>query len=282
MAGKMQVSRPLTRAKITSAPHLPASVTTGASPRKQRPVERGRAPATALPLPRPQGHYTFSRMNRTVWIVVAIVAVIAAAVLGIQFKKASDARRAEMQRAAELEKQLETARAAEREAQTKADQEAEARRLFMLQAQREAEAEARRLAQAQAEMEEQEKARRAAEAAAAAAAAEAERIRQEREKLAAEAQRLAELREKERAEAERKLAEARAALQAALEEKEREIARQAALIASYNKRLNRVEKPEVSATADTPAPEKAYRPRIIMPPDFKRSSHLRVLLPSEN
>jgi hypothetical protein len=219
-------------------------------------------------------------MDRTVWIIIAVVALGVAGFFGYRAYHNSSQREAELQNAAELQKQLEESRVAAKESARKADQEAEARRLAELKQKQEAEAEARRLAQAQSERDANEAARKRAEDEKAKAEQEIERMRGDRARLEAEARRLEDLRAKESAEAQAKLAAAQKALEETERKKNAEIERQAALIASYNRQPTPVEK----SAKETAAASERSSIRYIYPIDYKRANHtyLPVLPTPEN
>lgn len=209
-------------------------------------------------------------MDRTVWIIIAVVALAVAGFFGYRAYENSAQRRADLQHSEELQRALDESRLAAKDSARRADQEAEARRLAELKAKQDGEAEARRLAQAQAEREAQEAARRRAEEEAARSAQEIERMQAERARLEADSRRLDELRTRESAEAEAKLAAAQKALQEIERQKNAEIERQAALIASYA-----AQGPQA---ADAKAGRGGPLPRIIFPVDYKRGSHYTLPL----
>lgn len=212
-------------------------------------------------------------MDRTVWIIISVVAIAIAGFLGFRVYRSGQFRSEQSARAVDLEKELESTRQSAKEAARKADLAAEARRLAELKQQQENEAESRRLAQTQAEREAYEMARKRADDDAARSAKELERIRAENAQLSAEARRLAALREREAADAQAKLDAAQRALADSEQKKNAEIERQAALIASYN------HAPEAGATTDEET-RRQLGARIIYPSDYKRSSHYYLpLLP---
>jgi hypothetical protein len=214
-------------------------------------------------------------MERTIWIVIAAGALVAAGFFGYRAYDVSRGQADEKAQQDQMKRDLDAANLAASEAAKKAAQETEARRLAEAKANEEAEAEARRLAQAQNEREAQEAARKRAEEEAAKAAAEIERIRGEKAALAAEAQRLTEARAREAADAQAKLAAAQRALEESELRKNAEIERQAALIASYNRAPNKVEKPTPEET------QRQSSTRVIFPSDYKRANHYYLpLLPT--
>lgn len=212
-------------------------------------------------------------MDRTIWVIIAVVAISVAGFFGYRAHQASEKQKAHLARNSQLEAELEASRMAERDAARLADQEAEARRLSGLKAQQETEAEARRLAQSAAELEAQEMARIQAEEAAQRAATELERIRSEKALLEAEARRLREQRELEAAEAARNLEEAQMALEEMERRKNAEINRQAELIAAYSR------EPTPSPVVSESEEELRRRSRIVFPANYKRAAHTYVLLP---
>lgn len=206
-------------------------------------------------------------MERTVWIIITVIALALAAFFGVRGLNSGKLSQAEREQAAALERELEQTRRSAKDAARRADQEAEARQMAEEAAKQRAEAEARRLAQVQAERQEQEAALKRAEEEAAKTASEMERIRLERARLESESRKLAELRAQEAAEAQRKLADAQKALAETERLKNAEIERQAALIASYSRQ-------PALAPASGEGREKGPMPRrFIMPQDYKRSSH---------
>jgi len=206
-------------------------------------------------------------MERTVWIVISVLAVAVAGFFGYRAYQLSAAAKDPTHDAA-MQRELADARTKEKEATRKAEQETEARRLAELKAKEEAETEARRFAQAENGRQAQELARKRAEDESAKAATELDRIRGERAQLAAEAQRLAELRARETADAQAKLAAAQRALEESERKKNAEIERQAAVIASYSRTPSPVEK----LSAEQEAARRNVT-RIIFPSDYKRANH---------
>lgn len=212
-------------------------------------------------------------MERTIWISITVLAIAAAGFFGFRAYQLSRDPGVNTQ-SAEMQRELDAARLAARDAARKADQDAEARRLGELKAKEEAEADARRLAQMDRDRQGQEQARKNAEDDAAKAAAELDRMRAEKAQLSSEAQRLAELRTREGADAQARLAAAQRALEESERKKNAEIERQAAVIASYSRVPNKVEKlPEKDAARHSAA-------RVIFPSDYKRANHYNLpLLP---
>lgn len=208
-------------------------------------------------------------MERTIWIIITVIALALAAFFGVKGLNSGKQSQAERAQSAALELELDQSRRARQEADRKALQEEEARKMAEDAAKQRAEAEARRLAQAQAERQEQELARKRAEEETAKATAEIEKIRLEKARLETEARKLAELRAQEAAEAQRKLADAQKALSDSERLKNAEIERQAALIASYSRQPALAAAP---AKSDDAGKGPAAR-RFIMPTDYKRSSH---------
>lgn len=207
-------------------------------------------------------------MDRKVWIAIAVIAIAVAGFFGYRSYQLSSSQNAEGNLTAEMKRQLEDARAKEAEANRKATQEEEARRLGELKAKQEAESEARRLAQAESERLAQEQARQRAEEQAAKAAGEIERMRGERAQLTAEAQRLAELRARESADSQAKLTAAQRALEESERKKNAEIERQAAVIASYNRAPPPTEKAPLKVEET-----RRSSTRIVFPSDYKRANH---------
>lgn len=212
-------------------------------------------------------------MDRTIWVIIALVAISTAGFFGYRAHQASEKQKAHLARNSQLEAELDASRQAEREAARLADQEAEARRLAGLKAQQETEAEARRLAQSAAEFEAQELARKQAEESAVRSAMELERIRSEKTLLEAEARRLREQREIEAAEAARNLEDAQLALAEMERRKNEEINRQAELIAAYSR--DSTPTPVVGSAEE----EMRRRSRFVFPANYKRAAHTYVLLP---
>jgi hypothetical protein len=213
-------------------------------------------------------------MDRTVWIIIAVVALAVAGFFGYKAYKNSGDQNANTQRASDLQKELEASRLAAKDANRKADQEAEARRLAELKQKQEAEAESRRLAQSQSERDGMEAARKRAEDDKLKAEQEIERMRGDKARLEAEARRLQELRTQESADAQAKLAAAQKALEDTERRKNAEIERQAALIASYSRQPSPVEKPAAAAASESSGRRSGIR--YIYPIDYKRANHTYV------
>lgn len=211
-------------------------------------------------------------MERTVWIIITVVALALAAFFGVRMLNTGKHTQANRDTAAALERELEESRRTAKDATRKAEQETDARMMAEEAAKQRAEGEARRLAQVQAERQEQEQARIRAEEEAAKAAATIDAVRLEKAKIEAEARKLSELRAQESAEAQRKLADAQRALTESERTKNAEIERQAALIASYGRQ------PAIMAPSPVSSPGGTVRTsrRVIMPPDYKRGSHVNL------
>jgi hypothetical protein len=222
----------------------------------------------------PQSHDTFHLMERKVWIAITVIALAVAGFLGYRVSQLSNRAPADAQHTAEMQRELDAARASAQEAARRTERETEARRLADLKAKEEAETEARRLAQSESERQAQEQARQRAEEEARKAAAELDRIRADRARLEAEAARLNELRARDSSDAQAKLTAAQRALEDSQRQKDAEIARQAAVIASYSRAPNAVERPAEAQT------EQQHTTRIVFPSNYRRANHYYLpLLP---
>jgi fused signal recognition particle receptor len=221
-------------------------------------------------------------MDRTVWIIVAVVALAVAGFFGYRAHQSSQLNESERQRTEELEKNLADTRLAAKEAAQRAEKEQTAREMAEAKARQVAEADARKAAQAQADRDAAELARKQAEELAAKSAQEMDRIRADKARLEAEARRLEELRAKERADAQAKLEAAQRALAETERQKNAEIERQAAVIASYAQRPV-TPTPGSSSVTSSGEATREPRTRYIFPGDFKRTPHYNnlLLLPTE-
>ena len=240
-------------------------------------VERKRAAvARSSALPLESTDATLIQMDRTVWIIISIVAIAVAGFFGYRTYSDSASRKAEQSKAAEMDRQLKESQRQAKEAQRQLDQAAEAQRLAELNGAQKKEAESRQLAQAQAEREAQEMQRKQYEEKASKAAQDLERMKSEKGQLEAEARRLSELRTREANDAQAKLAAAQKALEETERQKNAEIERQAALIASYSRQPSQ----GPTAPTSTEASRAATSPgaRIIYPWDYKRTSHYNLLM----
>lgn len=216
----------------------------------------------------------FQNMERKVWIAITVIALAIAGFFGYRVSQLSNRGPADAARNAEMQQELDAARASAQEAARRIERETEARRLADLKAKEEAEAEARRLAQSESERQAQEQARQRAEEEARKASAELDRIRADRARLEAEAARLNELRARDSSDAQARLAAAQRALEESERQKDAEIARQAAVIASYSRAPNSVERPAESQG------EQHHTTRIVFPSNYRRANHYYLpLLP---